>query len=232
MFNEGYASSIGPQLQRRDLSNEAIRLTRAVHNLLPGDPEVGGLLAVMLLTDARRTARTGPDGELIPLAEQNRTLWDRDAIVEGIAVITDSLSRGSVGEYQLQAAIAALHDEAARAAETDWPQILALYSLLKRMSDNPMVSLTHAIAAAMVHGAPAGLDLLAALDSDERIAGRYRLDAVRAHLFGMTGDHDAAIVRYRGAAERTTSIPERNYLTTQAARLSVARKATGGELTC
>jgi RNA polymerase sigma factor (sigma-70 family) len=222
IFNEGYASSIGPDLQRHDLSNEAIRLTRAVHNLLPGDGEVSGLLALMLLTDARRPARSGPDGELIPLAEQDRTLWDRKCISEGIALITETLSRGSIGAYQLQAAIAAVHDEAARAEDTDWPQILALYGLLKRMSDNPMVTLNHAIAAAMVNGPPAGLELLKALDSDERLAGHYRLEAVRAHLLEMAGDYPAAIARYLAAAERTTSIPERSYLTMKAARLAAA----------
>ena len=219
IFNEGYASSIGAKLQRSDLSNEAIRLTRAVHNLLPLDGEVAGLLALMLLTDARRAARTGPEGELIPLAEQDRTLWDRRAIDEGVALISATLSKGSVGAYQLQAAIAAAHDEAARAEDTDWPQILALYGLLKRMSDNPMVTLNHAIAVAMVHGARAGLKLLQALDADERIAGHYRLDAVRAHLHEMAGDHHAAVAHYRAAADRTTSVPERNYLITQAARL-------------
>jgi RNA polymerase sigma factor (sigma-70 family) len=220
IFNEGYASSIGPKLQRTDLSNEAIRLTRAVHNLLPHDGEVAGLLALMLLTDARRPARTGADGELIPLAEQDRALWDRRAIEEGTKLITRTISKGSIGSYQLQAAIAAVHDAAARAEDTDWPEILALYGLLKRMSDNPMVTLNHAIAAAMVHGPAAGLKLLRVLDDDERLAGHYRLDAVRAHLLEMAGDHQAAIVHYRAAAERTTSIPERNYLTTKAARLS------------
>ena len=223
IFNEGYISSIGPNLQRRDLSNEAIRLTRAVHNLLPatgaGAGEVAGLLALMLLTDARRPARTGPDGDLIPLAEQDRTLWNRNAISEGVALITGTLSRGSIGAYQLQAAIAAVHDEAARAEDTDWPQILALYGLLKRMSDNPMVTLNHAIAAAMVHGPPAGLELLKALDADDRLAGHYRLDAVRAHLLEMDGDHEGAIAHYRSAAARTASIPERNYLTTKASHL-------------
>jgi RNA polymerase sigma factor (sigma-70 family) len=223
IFNEGYASSSGPTLQRTDLSNEAIRLTRAVHNLLPQDGETAGLLALMLLTDARRPARTDGDGELVPLAEQDRTLWDRRAIEEGTALITQTLSKGSVGAYQLQAAIAAVHDEAARAEDTDWPQILALYGLLKRMSDNPMVTLNHAIAAAMVHGATTGLELLQPLDADERLAGHYRLDAVRAHLLEMAGDREAAIERYRAAAARTTSIPERNYLTGKAARLSSER---------
>jgi RNA polymerase sigma factor (sigma-70 family) len=224
IFNEGYTSSIGPNLHRSDLSSEAIRLTRAVHNLLPDNGEVAGLLALMLLTDARRPARTGPDGELIPLTDQDRTLWDRQAIAEGVALITHTLSRGSIGAYQLQAAIAAVHDEAARAEDTDWPQILALYALLKRMSDNPMVTLNHAIAAAMVHGPPAGLKLLEALDSDERLAGHYRLDAVRAHLLEMSGNHEAAIAHYLAAARRTTSLPERDYLTTKAARLTAGRK--------
>ncbi len=220
IFSEGYTSSVGPHLQRLELSREAIRLTRSVYTLLPDDGEVAGLLALMLLTDARRAARTGPDGELIPLTQQDRTLWDQTEISEGIALITAALSKGSIGAYQLQAAVAAVHDEAARAEDTDWPQILALYELLKRMSDNPMVTLNHAIAAAMVHGPSKGLELLRALDSDARLAGRHRLDAVRAHLLEMAGDHEVAITHYRIAAARTTSIPERNYLMTQAARLS------------
>ena len=221
IFNEGYSSSIGPDLQRRDLANEAIRLTRAVHHLLPDDGEVAGLLALMILTDARRLARTGPEGELIPLDKQDRTLWDQKAISEGVALISQTLSRGSIGSYQLQAAIAAVHDEAARAQDTDWPQILALYGLLRRMSDNPMVTLNYAIAAAMVHGPATGLKLLEALDADSRLAGHYRLDAVRAHFFEMAGDHQTAIKYYRAAARRTTSIPERDYLTTQVARLNI-----------
>lgn len=223
IFNEGYAASIGPSLQRRDLANEAIRLTRAVHHLLRDDGEVAGLLALMLLTDARRLARTGADGELIPLTAQDRGLWDQEEIDEGVALISATLPRGSVGAYQLQAAIAAVHDEARRAEDTDWPQIVALYSVLKRMSDNPMVALNHAIAVAMVNGPPAGLELLRALDADARIAGHYRLDAVRAHLFEMAGDREAAVAHYHAAANKTTSVPERNYLTTQAARLLAAR---------
>jgi predicted RNA polymerase sigma factor len=195
-------------------------LTRAVHALLPTNGEVMGLLALMLLTDARRQARTGPAGELIPLPEQDRSLWDQALIEEGTALVTAALSRGSIGSYQLQAAIAALHDEAGRAEDTDWPQILALYGLLLRMSDNPMVALNHAIAAAMVHGPPAGLKLLEPLDADARLAGHYRLDAVRGHLHEMSGNREAAISHYRAAAARTTSIPERNYLNTQAARLA------------
>jgi predicted RNA polymerase sigma factor len=222
IFNEGYASSIGASLQRNDLASEAIRLTRAVHNLLPEDGEVAGLLALMLLTDARRPARTGPEGELIPLAQQDRTLWDRHAISEGVALISDALSRSSIGLYQLQAAIAAVHDEATSHENTDWPQILALYGLLKQISDNPMVTLNHAIAAAMVHRPHTGLELLATLDADERLAGHYRLAAVRAHLHELAGDRMAAISQYRAAAGRTTSIPERNYLIAQAARLAAA----------
>jgi RNA polymerase sigma factor (sigma-70 family) len=224
IFNEGYASSSGSSLQRSDLSNEAIRLARAVHHRLPENGETAGLLALMLLTDARRSARTGPDGELIPLAEQDRTRWDRAAIVEGVALISETLSKGSIGSYQLQAAIAALHDEAARPEDTDWPQILALYGLLKRMSDNPIVTLNHAIAAAMVHGAAEGLKLLEPLDADERLAKHYRLDAVRAHLFEMSGDHERASAHYRAAAAATTSVPERNYLTTQAAKLAALKR--------
>ena len=220
IFNEGYTSSAGPHIQRLELSREAIRLTRSVHKLLPDDREIAGLLALMLLTDARRAARTGPDEELIPLTKQNRTLWDQEEISEGVALITAALAKGSIGAYQLQAAIAAVHDEAGRAEDTDWPQILALYDLLKRMSDNPMVALNHAIAAAMVHGPSKGLELLRGLDSDARMDGHHRLDAVRGHLLEMAGDHQAAIKHYRAAASRTTSEPERNYLITQAARLS------------
>jgi RNA polymerase sigma factor (sigma-70 family) len=219
IFNEGYTNSVGPQWQRSELSVEAIRLTRAVYKLLPDDSEVAGLLALMLLTDARRLARTGPGGELIPLTKQDRTLWDQTQIAEGVALISATLSKGSIGTYQLQAAIAAVHDEAPRAEETDWPQILALYSLLKRMSDNPVVMLNHAIAIAMVQGPSKGLELLKELDADGRLAGHHRLDAVRAHLLEMAGDHQAAIVHYQLAAGRTASEPERNYLMTQAAQL-------------
>ena len=220
IFNEGYSGSIGSDLQRRDLANEAIRLTRAVHHLLPDNGEVAGLLALMILTDARRLARTGPEGELIPLDKQDRTLWDQKAISEGVALISLTLSRGSIGSYQLQAAIAAVHDEAARAQDTDWPQVLALYGLLRRISDNPMVTLNYAIAAAMVHGPSTGLKLLEALDADSRLAGHYRIDAVRAHLFEMAGDQQRAIAYYQAAARRTTSIPERDYLTTKVTRMN------------
>ena len=220
VFSEGYASSIGLHMQRLDLAREAIRLTRNTKALLPDNPEVAGLLALMLLTDARRTARTGPDDELIPLDKQDRSLWDRGEISEGIELLTAALSKASVGLYQLQAAIAAVHDEAARVEDTDWPQVLALYELLKRVAPSPMVTLNHAIAATMVHGPAQGLELLRALDSDPRFADHYRLDAVRAHLFERLGDHEAAIKHYRIAAAGTTSMPERNYLMRQAARLA------------
>ena len=219
IFNEGYASSIGTQLQRLDLAREAIRLTRCAKALLPNDAEVAGLLALMLLTDARRAARTGPDEELIPLDKQDRTLWDRAEISEGIELLTAALSKGSVGLYQLQAAVAAIHDETARPEDTDWPQILALYELLKRVSPSPMATLNHAIATAMVQGPARGLELLTALDSDAHFSEHHRLEAVRAHLLEMRGDRENAIKCYRTAAGRTTSIPERNYLMTQAARL-------------
>lgn len=220
IFNEGYTSSTGPDLRRPDLSHEAMRLTRIVHNLQPENTEVAGLLALMLLTDARRLARTGPEGELISLAQQDRALWDKQQIAEGVALISAALPKGSVGPYQLQAAIAAVHDEAARAGDTDWPQILALYDMLRRMSDNPMIALNHAIAAAMVHGATRGLELLDALKADPRLENHHRLDAVRAHLLELAGDRESAVSHYRAAAGKTGSLPERDYLLTQAARLS------------
>jgi predicted RNA polymerase sigma factor len=220
IFNEGYASTSGPNLQRTELSAEAIRLTRLVHRLLPDDSEVTGLLALMLLTDARRPARTGPDGGLIPMAEQDRGRWNAAYIAEGVALITGALPRGPTGPYQLQAAIAAVHDEAPGAEATDWPQIVALYELLMRISDNPMVALNHAVAVAMVRGPHAGLDLLGKLEADERIAEDHRLHSVRAHLLEMAGDRVAARDSYRAAAERTTSLPQQRYLHARAARLA------------
>jgi RNA polymerase sigma factor (sigma-70 family) len=219
VFNEGYTASSGAELHRTDLSNEAIRLMREVHQLAPNDPEVAGLLALMLLTDARRAARTGPKRELIPLDEQDRTQWDRQRIAEGVALVSAALSKGLVGEYQLQAAIAAVHDEAASAPETDWPQILALYTVLARMTDNPMVAVSHAIATAMVAGPDEGLELLAPLMADERLQGNHRLDTARAHLLERAGKLGAAEELYRSAASKTTSTPERNYLLLKAARL-------------
>jgi RNA polymerase sigma factor (sigma-70 family) len=218
IFNEGYTTSAGAELHRVELSAEAIRLARALHKILPDETEAAGLLALMLLTDARRPARTGPQGELIPLDEQDRGLWNQGAIAEGTALITNTMSRGAVGPYQLQAAIASLHDEAASTAETDWPQILALYGVLLRMQDNPMVALNYAIAAAMVHGPAAGLELVKPLDADPRIAGHYRLDAVRGHLFELAGDREQAVAHFLAAAERTTSLPERHYLMMKASR--------------
>ena len=220
IFNEGYTTSTGPNLLRNDLSHEAMRLARIVHKLQPDDTEVAGLLALMLLTDARRLARTGAGGELIPLARQNRALWDREQIAEGVALLSATLPKGSVGPYQLQAAIAAVHDEAAQAEATDWPQILALYDLLRRMSGNPMVGLNHAVASAMVHGPTRGLELLDVLQADARLADHHRLDAVRAHLLEIGGDPKEAARYYRAAAGKTASLPERDYLLAQAARLS------------
>ena len=223
IFSEGYSSSVGAALQRTDLSNEAIRLARGVRAMLPTDGEVAGLLALMLLTDARRAARTGANGELIPLDEQDRSLWDRARIDEGLALMPAALSTGSVGPYALQAAIAAVHDEAARVEDTDWRQILALYGAREQMSDNPMVSLNRAVATAMVDGPMAGLVAVEGLANDARLSGHYRLDAVRGHLHAMLGRRGEAIVHFRAAAERTTSIPERNYLLTKAARLEHSR---------
>jgi predicted RNA polymerase sigma factor len=219
IFNEGYATSVGPTHQRVDLSNEAIRLARAAHELLPDSGEVSGLLALMLLTDARRPARSGPDGEIVPLDEQDRSLWNKEAIVEGVELVTDAMTRGAVGSYLLQAAIAAVHDEAARAEDTDWQQIVALYSVLMCMSDNPMVVLNHAVAVAMAQGPGRGLALLEKLDRDPRIKDHYRLDAVRAHLLERSGKITAALPYYEVAAGKTASIPERNYLLLKIARL-------------
>jgi RNA polymerase sigma factor (sigma-70 family) len=215
IFSEGYASTSGATLQRVELSAEAIRLTRMVHRLLPDDDEVTGLLALMLLTDARRAARTGSGGELVPLAEQDRGRWDAEAIAEGVALITGALyrnDRGALGPYQLQAAIAAVHDEAPSADETDWPQILGLYDLLMLISDNPMVALNRAVAVAMVRGPRAGLDLLDDLAADARIAAHHRLHAVRGHLLEMSGDGPGARDSYEAAAHRATSLQEQRYL--------------------
>jgi predicted RNA polymerase sigma factor len=227
LFNEGYTASGGPGLSRTGLSGEAIRLARIMQVAVPEDPEVGGLLALMLLTDARRPARTGPGGELIPLAEHDRTRWDRDLIAEGVALITGALGRGHAGEYQVQAAIAALHDQAASHAATDWPQILGLYELLEAMTGNPMVTLNRAVAAAMAHGPNAGLALLDGLD--ERLSDHHRLHSVRAHLLEQAGDNKAAIAEFRAAAARTTNLREQHYLTTQAARLAAGLAAAPEE---
>jgi RNA polymerase sigma factor (sigma-70 family) len=226
IFNEGYATSGGSRLHRTDLSEEAIRLARMVHRLLPDDGEVAGLLALMLLVDARRPARVDAAGELVPLAEQDRALWDRRRIAEGTALLDGSIGKGPPGEYQLQAAIAALHDRAPQAEETDWPQILALYGLLEQVTGNPVVTLNKAVAAAMADGPPAGLALLD--EVGDRLAGHHRLDAVRAHLLELAGDRQAALEHYRAAAARTTNLAEHRYLAKQAARLKGELVYLGG----
>ena len=219
IFNEGYTASSGDQLRRDDLAAEAIRLARLLHRALPDDGAVTGLLALMLLTDARRVARTGPDGEVIPLDEQDRSCWDRGRIAEGVALVTDAMTRSTLSPYQLQAAIAALHDEAPSTDETNWRQINILYKILERISPNPMASLNRAVAVAMIDGPEAGLALLDKLAADDRITDHHRLHAVRAHLLEMAGDYSAARVYYRRAAHGTTSLAERRYLQTRAARL-------------
>jgi RNA polymerase sigma factor (sigma-70 family) len=223
VFNEGYVSTSGPSLHRAELSAEAIRLTRLVHRLLPEDAEVTGLLALMLLTDARRPARSGPDGALVPMTEQDRGLWDATLIEEGVALVSAALTRGPVGPYQLQAAIAALHDEAPSAEETDWPQIVALYEVLLRLSDNPVVALNHAVAVAMVRGPREGLDRIAKLATDERLVADHRLHAVRGHLLELAGDTEAARAAYLAAVERTTSLPQQRYLYGRVARLTAGQ---------
>jgi RNA polymerase sigma factor (sigma-70 family) len=219
IFTEGYAATTGPRLHRVELSTEAIRLARIVHRLLPDDGEVAGLLALMLLTDARRAARTTASGELVPLGEQDRSLWNADDIAEGVALITQVLPRGTTGPYQLQAAIAAIHDEAPSSEETDWPQIKALYGLLLQMSDNPIVGLNHAVAVAMADGPTAGLRRLDMLAGDKLLAEDHRLYAVRAHLLEMSGDSSAARDAYLAAARRATNLPQQRYLNRQASRL-------------
>jgi RNA polymerase sigma factor (sigma-70 family) len=220
IFNEGYASTSGPHLQRDELATEAIRLTRMMHRLLPDDDEVTGLLALMLLTDARRPARVGPHGELVPMADQDRRLWDAAAIAEGVTLVSEALPSGDTGPYQVQAAIAALHDEAPSADETDWPQIVALYDVLLRLGDNPMVALNHAAAVGMAKGPSAGLALLERLTSDQRVAEDHRFFAVRAHLHEMAGDLAAARASYDLAASRTTNVPQQRYLHARSARLA------------
>ena len=220
VFNEGHTASSGTELQRRELTGEAIRLARELHALLPGDGEVAGLLALMLLTDARRAARTRADGSLVPLAEQNRARWDHAAIAEGVGLVTEALSSAPLGPYQVQAAIAAVHAEAADAADTDWQQILHLYDLLERLAPGPMVALNRAVAVAEVHGSDAGLELLARLESDRRLSRHHRLHAVRGHLLERTGDATGARRAYLEAGRLTTSVPERRYLEGRAARLA------------
>jgi RNA polymerase sigma factor (sigma-70 family) len=219
VFNEGYTSSSGPALGRGDLTSEAIRLARLLHRMLPGEGEVAGLLALMLLTEARRAARTDAGGSIVPLDEQRRDLWDAAAIAEGLALVNRTLGTGPIGAYQVQAAIAAVHDEAPTAADTDWPQILALYEVLEQAAPGPVVTLSRAVALAMVHGPRAGLALLGTVESDDAFARSHRLEAVRAHLLERAGDRAAARESYRLAARRTASLPEQRYLTLRAARL-------------
>jgi RNA polymerase sigma factor (sigma-70 family) len=222
IFNEGYTASSGTSLHRVELTTEAIRLTRQLRERMPDDGEVAGLLALMLLTDARRPARTRPDGALIPLAEQDRSRWDAEAIAEGVALITETLAGAPIGPYQLQAAIAAVHDEAASPEDTDWLQILGLYDLLNKIAPGPMVTLNRVVAVAMVHGARAGLEQLAEAQADPALAGHHRLAAVHAHLLDMAGDHEAARVQFRLAARRTLSVPEQRYLESRAERPGTA----------
>jgi RNA polymerase sigma factor (sigma-70 family) len=219
IFNEGYTASAGPSLHRVELTSHAIRLARQLHQRFPADGEVAGLLALMLLTDARRPARTGPDGTLVPLASQDRGRWDVQAIAEGTELITRALASAPIGPYQLQAAIAAVHDEAARFEDTDWDQILGLYELLGRLTPGPMVDLNRIVAVAMVHGPQAGLRRLASAEADPVLAGHHRLAAVRAHLLELAGDQEAAHAAYLLAARRTLSLPEQRYLRSRAARL-------------
>ncbi|MET8909024.1 sigma-70 family RNA polymerase sigma factor [Micromonospora sp. NPDC004551] len=216
IFNEGHTATSGAALQRTDLATEAIRLGRTLHGARPDDAEVAGLLALLLLTDARRAARTGPEGELVPLAEQDRARWDRRVIHEGITLLTAALAHRRPGPYQIQAAIAAAHSQAARAEDTDWPHILHLYDMLQRLDDSPVVTLNRAVATAMVHGPRAGLALLETLDAEPRMTGNHRLAAVRAHLLHQAGEHGAAAAHYRAAARQTASVPEREYLLRQA----------------
>ncbi|WP_129669754.1 sigma-70 family RNA polymerase sigma factor [Phytoactinopolyspora endophytica] len=219
IFNEGYTATAGTALSRADLTSEAIRLARMLHESVPNEAEAAGLLALMLLTDARRAARTDADGWLVSLAEQRRDLWDRARIEEGVALLTRTLGTAPVGLYQLQAAIAAVHDEAPGTEETDWPQIVALYEVLEQVAPGPMVTLNRAAAVAMVHGPRAGLALLGTLDGDERMTQTHRLEAVRGHLLELAGDVNGAREAYQKAAKMTASVPERHYLTLKAAHL-------------
>ncbi|MCB9651437.1 MAG: RNA polymerase sigma factor, partial [Deltaproteobacteria bacterium] len=220
IFSEGYAASSGDAVLRLDLSQEALRLARMLHRAAPQVAEVAGLLALMRLTDARRAARIGPAGALVPLDQQDRSRWDREAIAEGVAFVSEALPRGPVGPYLVQAAIAALHDEAPSTEATDWPQIAALYEVLMGLADNPMVALSHAVAVAMVDGPAAGLARVEAVAADPRVTGHHRVEAVRGHLLERAGRVAEAVACYRRAAARTTSEAERRYLLTHAARLA------------
>jgi RNA polymerase sigma factor (sigma-70 family) len=217
IFNEGYTTTAGPELQRVELAAEAIRLARMLHRLLPADGETTGLLALMLLTHARRRARAGPGAVLIPLADQDRSLWERQEIEQGLGLLEHALTTAAIGPYQLQAAIAAVHSEAPSAEQTDWPQIVALYTLLERIAPNPVFALNRVVAVAMANGPEAGLAALAMIENDERLAGHHRVEAVRAHMLELAGDRTGAAAAYRAAARLTTNLPERRYLEARAA---------------
>lgn len=223
VFNEGYIATSGPRLQRVELAEEAIRITRMLHRLMPADGETAGLFALMMLTHGRRAARGGPDGALIPLADQDRSLWDRRAIEEGVTLVERALVSAAIGPYQLQAAIAALHAEASSADETDWHQIVSLYTLLGRIAPNPMFALNRTVAVAMAKGPHAGLAELARIETDERLAGQHRVKAVRGHMLELAGDMAGAAAAYRVAAQRTTSLPERRYLESRAMAMRIRR---------
>jgi RNA polymerase sigma-70 factor (ECF subfamily) len=219
IFTEGYAASGGPELVRADLADEAIRLARILHRLLPGEREVAGLLALLLLVDARREARTGPDGQLVLLDEQDRSRWDRESIEEGRRLVVAALQGGRPGPYVLQAAIAAVHDEAADVATTDWPQVVALYDVLADVAPSPVVALNRAVAVAMRDGPAAGLELLDALAADERLRGYHLLPAARADLLRRLGRRAAAAAAYREALSLVGNEPERAYLTRRLAEV-------------
>ncbi len=217
IFNEGYAATAGEQLHRVDLTTEAIRLTRMLHRLLPDEPEVAGLLALMLLNDARRPARSTDTGDLVTMEHQQRELWDKALTAEGTALITAAMRRRQVGPYQLQAAIAALHNEAPSYAETDWPQIAALYARLEQLTPTPPVRLSRAVAVAMAYGPRRGLALLDSLADDPLIRQRER--AVRAHLLELDGNTHEAAELFREAATLTDNLAERRYLEGRAQHL-------------
>jgi RNA polymerase sigma factor (sigma-70 family) len=217
IFTEGHTATTGTGLSDVSLASEAIRLTRQLHRHLPAVGEVTGLLALMLLTDARRAARSRPDGSLVPLADQDRSLWDRPRIAEGVRLIEAALPTGPVGPYQLQAAIAAVHAEAARAADTDWVQIETLYRMLHAVAPGPMVTLNHAVAVAMVDGPAAGLAMVEPLLQDRQVRRHHRVHAVHAHLLEMDGNDVEARAAYATAARLATSIPEQRYLNARAA---------------
>ncbi|MBM9836860.1 RNA polymerase sigma factor [Rhodococcus hoagii] len=212
IFTEGYAASTGPRLQRLDVAEEAIRLTRVLHRLLPGEREIAGLLALMLLVHARRGARTGPGGEMVLLEDQDRAVWDRPLIEEGSALVLVSLTGGPPGAYGVQAAIAALHDEAPDVASTDWPQIVALYDVLLRLVPSPVVAMSRAVAVAMRDGPAAGLALLDELSEEPQLRAHHPYVAARAELLARLGRREEAAAEYRRALDLVGTDPERDHL--------------------